>query len=404
MVWHAALDTFRPVPSPWRSMSERGSSTQLYPLNCAVDLFMYVKYPVELAWHTHAVSVVGSSTILLMVLCAWYAKVGVDPTAVMTSSCPGEVGSVYALPATARVSTTVRCWPITVDDTTVTDGGSSVPGPWFASLRSVTWPAPSTMMAYGRSSIDEASKPTPNQTPVGPVIAMVALAPSCATVRFTRPPRFAVPARATGDAYVLMYDVVPLPAGPVAVTIRPKQRNLPEENWSEHMNALHSSYLAQPASACSTESQVHCPWNSPVHPYLASDGRHLLPQLMEVLGIDCHVIGPRLGGAHVADDFAVLKMALTSPGVAVGTIKHPAGSDAFATDAEATTVARLPTVSAQVCRSATCAEHTPEVRRGDVSTTRRVMRSVHGHSMSGLRPEWRLVMLFCTMCGMNVGL
>ena len=63
---------------------------------------------------------------------------------------------------TLRESVTVRMPPLTLDATNATEGARIFPGPWLASLRSVTSPSPSTMIAYGESFIVLAANPTPN--------------------------------------------------------------------------------------------------------------------------------------------------------------------------------------------------------------------------------------------------
>jgi hypothetical protein len=67
---HAAFGTARPVPSPRRSMSERGSSSQSY-MNENVDVFMYDMNADVFGAHKQDAPRLGSSVIFASVRALW---------------------------------------------------------------------------------------------------------------------------------------------------------------------------------------------------------------------------------------------------------------------------------------------------------------------------------------------
>ena len=102
---------------------------------------------------------------------------------------------------------------------------------------------------------------------------------------------------------------------------------------------------------------------------------------------------------------AALNTAEYTPAVPVGTIRQPEASEALLTVAVPDTVTRLATAAVQACSESMTAAHFPVARISEVEGKVLVMRSPHGHSMSGDRPESRLVCVaFMSVLGRNHGL
>ena len=102
----------------------------------------------------------------------------------LVPTCPRALEHVQGVRVVER--SRVRMPSTTEEDTVFTVAGSNVPGPCSTSFRSVTAPAASTMSAYGASAICFALKPTPNHACDGPAMVIVAVVPSCATVKLTK--------------------------------------------------------------------------------------------------------------------------------------------------------------------------------------------------------------------------
>mmetsp|Transcript_26154 Transcript_26154/g.68666 ORF Transcript_26154/g.68666 Transcript_26154/m.68666 type:complete len:211 (-) Transcript_26154:903-1535(-) len=138
----------------------------------------------------------------------------------MTGNSPGSTADhigAWAAPTAIR-STTVRVPPTTELDSTVTVGGSSVPGACSPSECSVTVPLPSTTTAYA-PFISDVLKPTPNQLPPAAAARVATtdlLAESSCSATAT-PPTVAAPAIAPSPPLLAHSAVAEASALKVAV-------------------------------------------------------------------------------------------------------------------------------------------------------------------------------------------
>ena len=99
--------------------------------------------------------------------------------------------------------------------------------------------------------------------------------------------------------------------------------------------------------------------------------------------------GCRAGGAHVAVELpSALYRAMAVPGWEAGSARHPAGRRGSCVVDEETTRANGAMAATHAASDATRSEaHVDRsMRRREVLVVMRLMRSVHGHSRSGLQP------------------